>query len=61
MIAAYHAFLFIGQQWTTSAAAAIIFSLSPILTSGFARVLLTDKRLTLVSVVGLLVGRWRPE
>lgn len=56
MIAAYHAFLFIGQQKTTSAAAAIIVSLSPILTTGFARAFLPDERLTLVGIVGLLVG-----
>jgi len=56
MIAAYHAFLFVGEQGTTSAAAAIIVSLSPILTTGFARVFLPDERLTPVGVVGLLIG-----
>jgi drug/metabolite transporter (DMT)-like permease len=56
MIAAYHAFLFTGEQETTSAAAAIIVSLSPILTTGFARVLLPDERLTAVGIAGLLVG-----
>ncbi len=56
MIAAYHAFLFVGEQGTTSAAAAIIVSLSPILTTGFARAFLPDERLTLVGTVGLLVG-----
>lgn len=56
MIAAYHAFLFIGQQGTTSAAAAIIVSLSPILTTGFARAFLPDERLTVVGIVGLLIG-----
>jgi len=56
MIAAYHAFLFVGEQGTTSAAAAIVVSLSPILTTGFARVLLPDERLTAVGIVGLLVG-----
>lgn len=56
MIAAYHAFLFVGEQGTTSAAAAIVVSLSPILTTGFARVLLPNERLTAVGLVGLLVG-----
>jgi len=56
MIAAYHAFLFVGEQGTTSAAAAIVVSLSPVLTTGFARALLPDERLTAVGTVGLLVG-----
>ncbi|ESS04473.1 MAG: permeases of the drug/metabolite transporter (DMT) superfamily, partial [uncultured archaeon A07HR67] len=56
MIAAYHAFLFVGEQGTTSAAAAIVVSLSPILTTGFARALLPDERLTALGTVGLLVG-----
>jgi drug/metabolite transporter (DMT)-like permease len=56
VIAGYHAFLFVGEQGTTSAAAAIVVSLSPVLTPAFARVLLPDERLTLVGTVGLLVG-----
>ncbi len=56
MIAAYHAFLFLGEQGTTSAAAAIVISLSPVLTTGFARVLLPEERLTAVGTTGLLVG-----
>jgi drug/metabolite transporter (DMT)-like permease len=56
VIAGYHAFLFVGQQGTTSAAAAIVVSLSPVLTPAFARVLLPDERLTLVGTLGLLVG-----
>jgi len=56
MIAAYHAFLFVGEQGTTSAAAAIVVSLSPVLTTGFARAFLPAERLTAVGVVGLLVG-----
>ena len=55
-IAGYHSFLFIGQQGTTSAAAAIIVSLSPILTTGFARVLIPDERLTILGLLGLLIG-----
>ena len=56
MIAGYHAFLFVGEQWTTSAAAAIIVALSPVLTTVFARALLPGERLTVVGVVGLLLG-----
>ncbi|AUX09537.1 DMT(drug/metabolite transporter) superfamily permease [Halalkaliarchaeum desulfuricum] len=56
LIAAYHAFLFVGQQGTTSAAAAVIVSLSPILTTGFARGLLPDERLAVLGIIGLLVG-----
>jgi len=56
LIAGYHAFLFVGEQHTTSAAAAVIVSLSPVLTTGFARALLPSERLTLVGVVGLLLG-----
>ena len=56
LIAAYHAFLFVGEQGTTSAAAAIIVSLSPVLTTGFARVFLPEERLTPVGILGLLIG-----
>jgi len=56
LIAAYHAFLFVGEQGTTSAAAAIIVSLSPVLTTGFARGLLPDERLTSLGIAGLLLG-----
>ncbi|MEF8829611.1 MAG: DMT family transporter, partial [Haloarcula sp.] len=55
-IGAYHIFLFVGEQGTTSAAAAIVVSLSPILTTGFARAFLPDERLTALGIVGLLVG-----
>jgi drug/metabolite transporter (DMT)-like permease len=56
MIAAYHAFLFVGQQGTTSAAAAIVVSLSPILTTGFSRAFLPDERLAPLGLVGLGLG-----
>jgi drug/metabolite transporter (DMT)-like permease len=56
LIAGYHAFLFVGEQGTTSAAAAVIVSLSPVLTTVFARALLPSERLTLVGTVGLLCG-----
>lgn len=56
MIAGYHAFLFVGEQYTTSAVAAVVVSLSPVLTTGFARLLLPSERLTPVGVAGLLLG-----
>ncbi|ELZ78219.1 DMT (drug/metabolite family transporter) superfamily permease [Haloferax larsenii JCM 13917] len=58
LIAAYHVLLFIGQNdpTVTSAAAAVIVSLSPILTTGFARALLPSERLTALGIVGMLLG-----
>ncbi|RQH00495.1 DMT family transporter [Natrarchaeobius oligotrophus] len=56
LIAAYHAFLFVGQQHTTAAAAAILVSLSPVLTTGFARALLPSDALSVVGVVGVAIG-----
>ncbi|WP_410766787.1 DMT family transporter [Haloferax sp. DFSO60] len=58
LIAAYHALLFIGQTdpTVTSAAAAVIVSLNPVLTTGFAQGLLPEERLTAVGIVGLLFG-----
>ena len=56
MIAGYHAFLFVGELQTTSAAAAVIVSLSPVLTTGFARAWLPGDQLTGLGIVGLLLG-----
>ena len=58
LIAGYHTLLFIGETdpAVTSAAAAVIVSLSPVLTTGFARVFLPEERLTTVGIVGLLLG-----
>ncbi|UWG48584.1 Permease of the drug/metabolite transporter (DMT) superfamily [Halanaeroarchaeum sp. HSR-CO] len=56
MIAAYHAFLFVGEQHTTSAAAAIVVSLSPVLTTGFARAFLPGERLSTLGLLGLFLG-----
>ncbi|QSG06920.1 DMT family transporter [Halapricum desulfuricans] len=56
LIAGYHALLFVGEQGTTSAAAAVVVSLSPVLTTGFARLLLPEERLTSVGIAGLLLG-----
>ncbi|SER91285.1 DMT family transporter [Natrinema salaciae] len=56
LIAAYHAFLFVGQQNTTAAAAAILVSLSPVLSTGFARLLVPSDALSPVGLVGVFVG-----
>ena len=49
-------FLFVGQQYTTSGVAAIVFSLNPILTPVFAAVLLTDERFSVRAGVGMALG-----
>ncbi|MFD1599312.1 DMT family transporter [Halobellus rarus] len=58
LIAGYHTLLFIGETdpAVTSAAAAVIVSLSPVLTTGFARLFLPKERLTAVGIAGLLLG-----
>ncbi len=58
LIAGYHVLLFVGETdpAVTSAAAAVIVSLSPVLTTAFARAFLPDERLTVVGVAGLLCG-----
>jgi len=56
LIAGYHALLFVGEQSTTSAVAAILVSLSPVLTAGIARTILPEERLAIPGVVGLLLG-----
>jgi drug/metabolite transporter (DMT)-like permease len=56
LIAGYHVFLFVGEQGTTSAAAAVIISLSPVLTTGFARLFLPQERLTAAGVGGMVLG-----
>nr|WP_254546025.1 EamA family transporter [Halomarina sp. BND7] len=56
LIAGYHAFLFVGEQNTTSAAAAVIVSLSPVLTTAVARAALPSERLSVAGTAGLLLG-----
>lgn len=48
--------LFVGQQFTTGSVASIIYSLIPILTTGFAWLLIAEDRPTLVGFLGVLVG-----
>lgn len=52
----YHAFLFWGQQFTTSAIAAVIVGLNPIASTVFSRALLPAERVGMLGVVGLLAG-----
>lgn len=56
LIAGYHALLFVGELETTSATAAVIVSLSPVLTAGFARIALPEERLSTLGVLGLGLG-----
>jgi drug/metabolite transporter (DMT)-like permease len=58
IIAAYHSFLFVGETdpAVTSAVAAVIVSLSPLLTTVFARAVLPAERLTAVGALGLAIG-----
>ena len=55
VIAGHHAFVYLGEQYVSGAIAAVIISLSPVLTATFAAVLL-DERLTPVKVVGFALG-----
>ncbi|WP_231188799.1 DMT family transporter [Haladaptatus sp. DYF46] len=55
-IALTNAFLFVGQQYTTSAIGAVIFSLNPILTPVFAAFLLNEERLSRRTTVGMILG-----
>jgi drug/metabolite transporter (DMT)-like permease len=54
--AGYHAFLFVGEQYTTSTVAAIIVSIIPVLTVGFARILLPSERLTVIGLCGVSIS-----
>ena len=56
MIAAYHALLFVGEQSTASAVAAVVVGLNPVATTAFARVLLPAERLSVTGVAGVVVG-----
>lgn len=55
-VAVHHALLFAGQQHVTSAVAAVVVSLDPILAAGFTRVLLPEERLSPAGGLGLLLG-----
>ena len=51
-----NALIFVGQRSATSAVAAIIFSLNPILTPVFAAILLSDERLSARGGLGMVIG-----
>ncbi|AGB17299.1 DMT(drug/metabolite transporter) superfamily permease [Halovivax ruber XH-70] len=55
-VAAHHAFLFAGQQYVTSAVAAVIVSLDPILAAAFARLALPEEAISRLGAAGLVVG-----
>jgi len=55
-VAAYHGFLFWGQQYTLEAVAAVIVGLNPLLTTAFSRWLLEDERVGPSGFVGLALG-----
>jgi len=55
-IAVHHAFLFAGQQYVTSAVAAVVICLDPILAAVFGRVLLPEERLSRIGLIGLGFG-----
>ncbi len=57
MIAAYHAFLFVGETGpVSSAAAAVLIALSPVLTTAFARLLLPDEPVTASTWLGMFLS-----
>lgn len=56
VVGAANALLFVGQQYTTSATAAILVSLSPVLTVGLAAFVLPNERFTRRRVSGVVLG-----
>lgn len=56
LVALHHALLFAGQQYVTSAVAAVVVATIPITTAGLSRLLLPGERLALLGVVGLVLG-----
>jgi len=55
-LVAGNSLLFVGQQFTTGSVAAVIYSLIPVLTTGFAWGLLPGERYTPLGLAGILVG-----
>ncbi len=56
IIGAYHGLLYLGAQHVPGAIAAVIISLSPVLTAVFASTLLPDQSLHPLGIAGLLAG-----
>ena len=56
IIAAYNAFIFIGEQTVSGSVAGIRIALNPILATVFSRVLLSSERLDATRLTGLFIG-----
>ncbi|GAA0509041.1 EamA-like transporter family protein [Halorubrum aquaticum] len=56
VIAAYHGLLYVGELHVSGAIAAVIVSLSPVLTAAFAAVLLPNERLGPLEIAGFALG-----
>ncbi|WP_435153034.1 DMT family transporter [Haladaptatus sp. DFWS20] len=56
IIAGHHGFLYLGQQYVRGALAAVIISLSPVLTAVFASAMLADEHITALGVLGFAFG-----
>ena len=56
VIAGYHGLLYLGEQHVSGAVAAIVVSLSPVLTAAFAGVALSEERVRGLGLVGLASG-----
>jgi drug/metabolite transporter (DMT)-like permease len=56
LIAGYHALLYLGEQQVSGALAAVVVSLSPVLTAAFAAPLFVEEHLDRLGVAGLLAG-----
>ncbi|MFC5365416.1 DMT family transporter [Salinirubrum litoreum] len=53
---AHHSLLYLGQQYVSGSIASVLISLSPVLTAGFAGLLLSGESLDAKGIVGLLTG-----
>jgi drug/metabolite transporter (DMT)-like permease len=53
---AHHCLLYLGQQYVSGSVASVLISLSPVLTAGFAGLLLSGESLDAKGVVGLFAG-----
>ncbi len=49
-------FLFVGQQYTTTAIAAVVMGLGPVVTASIASLLVPDERLSATDAIGILLG-----
>lgn len=56
VVGAANVFLFVGQQYTTSATAAVLVGFSPVLTVPLAAAVLPNERLTRRRVLGVILG-----